>query len=57
MNNHKFAKTVRSIFVLLTIGILSIALIACREDFGLPKPIGRKITLSEELLNERLRIN
>lgn len=54
MNNINFAKTARSIFVLVTIGILSIALIACREDSGLPKPIGKKVTLSVAQLNGRL---
>jgi len=54
MKNIKFAKIVKNIFILLMISILSMTLIACRQDSDLPKPIGKKISLTAAQLDDKL---
>lgn len=54
MNSIKFTKKVKSIFMMLTICMLLVLLAACRVDSDLPKPVGKKISLTTAQLEDKL---
>ncbi len=54
MNNKNLSKTIKSTFIILTIAMLSVVLIACRADSELPKPNGKKVSLTTTQLEDKL---